>query len=75
MALDFLGDLSTKKATTIGSKPMNITKAVGKKTADKLLAHFKSVKKIKEASVEELTELVGEKIAIKLKELKIKLQL
>ncbi|TXH30219.1 MAG: excinuclease ABC subunit C [Cyclobacteriaceae bacterium] len=40
---------------------------IGKKTADKLLAHFKSVKKIKEASVEELTELVGEKIAIKVK--------
>jgi len=40
---------------------------IGKKTADKLLAHFKSVKKIKEASVEELTELVGEKIALKLK--------
>jgi len=45
---------------------------IGKKTADKLLAHFKSVKKIKEASIEELTELVGEKIAIKLKEVKIK---
>jgi len=43
---------------------------IGKKTADKLLAHFKSVKKIKEASIEELTELVGEKIALKLKELK-----
>ncbi len=41
---------------------------IGKKTADKLLAHFKSVKKIKEASVEELTELVGAKIALKLKE-------
>lgn len=40
---------------------------IGKKTADKLLAHFKSVKKIKEASLEELTELVGEKIALKLK--------
>lgn len=40
---------------------------IGKKTADKLLAHFKSVKKIKEASVEELTVLVGEKIALKLK--------
>ncbi|MBX2900886.1 MAG: excinuclease ABC subunit UvrC [Cyclobacteriaceae bacterium] len=40
---------------------------IGKKTADKLLAHFKSVKKIKEASLEELTELVGEKIAEKLK--------
>ncbi len=44
---------------------------IGKKTADKLLAHFKSVKKIKEATVEELTELVGEKIALKLKELKV----
>lgn len=44
---------------------------IGKKTADKLLAHFKSVKKIKEASVEELTELVGEKIALKLKESKV----
>jgi excinuclease ABC subunit C len=43
---------------------------IGKKTADKLLAHFKSVKKIKEASVEELTQLVGEKIALKLKEFK-----
>ncbi|MBN8652349.1 MAG: excinuclease ABC subunit C [Cytophagales bacterium] len=44
---------------------------IGKKTADKLLAHFKSVKKIKEASVEELTELVGEKIARKLKDFKV----
>lgn len=44
---------------------------IGKKTADKLLAHFKSVKKIKEASAEELTELVGEKIARKLKEFKV----
>lgn len=44
---------------------------IGKKTADKLLAHFKSVKKIKEASIEELTELVGEKIARKLKEFKV----
>jgi excinuclease ABC subunit C len=43
---------------------------IGKKTADKLLAHFKSVKKIKEASLEALTELVGEKTALKLKELK-----
>jgi len=43
---------------------------IGKKTADKLLAHFKSVKKIKEASVEELTQLVGERIALKLKGLK-----
>lgn len=41
---------------------------IGKKTADKLLAHFKSVKKIREASVEELTELVGKNIAEKIKQ-------
>lgn len=41
---------------------------VGKKTADKLLAHFKSVKKIKEATLEELTGIVGEKVARKIQE-------
>jgi len=40
---------------------------IGKKTADKLLAHFKSLKKIKEASKEELAELIGEKAAEKIK--------
>lgn len=39
---------------------------IGKKTADKLLAHFKSVKKIKAASREELVELIGEKAAEKI---------
>jgi excinuclease ABC subunit C len=34
-------------------------KGIGRQTADKLLRHFKSVKKIKEASMEELTSLVG----------------
>jgi len=42
---------------------------IGKKTADKLLAHFKSVKKIKGASLEELTEVAGKSAAIKIKEL------
>lgn len=36
---------------------------IGKKTADKLLAHFKSFKKIKEASEEELIAIAGEKVA------------
>jgi excinuclease ABC subunit C len=36
---------------------------IGKKTADKLLAHFKSFKKIKEASEEELISVAGEKVA------------
>lgn len=42
---------------------------VGKQTATKLLLHFKSLKKIKEASLDELKELVGEKLAEKIKEL------
>lgn len=41
---------------------------IGKQTTTKLLLHFKSLKKIKEASFEELKELVGEKIAMKLKQ-------
>ncbi|MFM8742291.1 MAG: helix-hairpin-helix domain-containing protein, partial [Cytophagales bacterium] len=41
---------------------------IGKKTADKLLAHFKSIKKIKEASEEELTAVAGEKVAIAIKQ-------
>jgi excinuclease ABC subunit C len=39
---------------------------IGKKTADKLLAHFKSVKKVKEANREELVSLIGEKAADKI---------
>jgi excinuclease ABC subunit C len=34
-------------------------KGIGRQTADKLLRHFKSLKKIREASLEELTTLVG----------------
>ena len=41
---------------------------IGKKTADKLLTHFKSFKKIKEAELEELVSLVGEKAAKAIKE-------
>ncbi|MGC4023105.1 MAG: excinuclease ABC subunit UvrC [Cyclobacteriaceae bacterium] len=39
---------------------------IGKKTADKLLGHFKSVKKIKEASLEELTKIIGKTAAEKI---------
>ncbi len=39
---------------------------IGKKTADKLLAHFKSFKKIKEASLEDLKQVVGEVAAQKI---------
>lgn len=41
---------------------------IGKKTADKLLAHFKSFKKIKEASLQELTDVVGENNAKRIAE-------
>jgi len=34
-------------------------KGIGKHTADKLLRHFKSVKKIKEAPIEELSKIIG----------------
>jgi excinuclease ABC subunit C len=42
---------------------------IGKKTTDKLLSHFKSVKKIKNASLEELTEIAGKSAAEKIKKL------
>ncbi len=41
---------------------------IGKKTADKLLKHFKSFKKIKEAELAELESLVGENAAKAIKE-------
>jgi excinuclease ABC subunit C len=41
---------------------------IGKKTADKLLAHFKSWKKIKDASAEELSGVVGKNAAEKIVE-------
>ncbi len=40
---------------------------IGKKTAAKLLKHFKGVSKIREASVDEVTEVVGKDRANKLK--------
>ena len=43
---------------------------IGKKTADLLLKHFKSWKKIQEAPAEELIKLVGEKRTRLIKEQK-----
>lgn len=43
---------------------------IGKKTADKLLAHFKSFKKIKEASFEELEKVAGKTAAKQILSLK-----
>lgn len=41
---------------------------VGKKTAEKLLKHFKGVTKIREASLDEVAEIVGKDRAAKLKD-------
>ncbi|MEX0968390.1 MAG: excinuclease ABC subunit UvrC [Bacteroidia bacterium] len=41
---------------------------VGKATAQKLLSHFKSIKKIKEANLEDLQKVVGKKMAARIKE-------
>jgi excinuclease ABC subunit C len=43
---------------------------IGKKTAEKLLRHFKSVKKINDAPLEEIEKVVGRKKAEQLKGLK-----
>jgi excinuclease ABC subunit C len=43
---------------------------IGKKTAEKLLRHFRSVKKIKEASLEEIEKIIGRKKAQQFKEVK-----
>ncbi|HYF68066.1 MAG TPA: excinuclease ABC subunit UvrC [Ohtaekwangia sp.] len=43
---------------------------IGKKTAEKLLRHFRSVKKIKEASLDEIEQIVGRKKAEQLTQLK-----
>ena len=48
------GSLTTEMETTSG---------IGKKTLEKLLSRFKSWKKIKEASMEELAEVIGNKKA------------
>jgi excinuclease ABC subunit C len=56
-----------KRSKVSLSTELDSIPGIGRKTTDKLLSHFKSVKKIKEASVEELTALVGKSIAGKIK--------
>ena len=41
---------------------------IGKKTAAKLLKHYKGVKKIRESSVDEIAEVVGTDKATKIKQ-------
>jgi len=55
-AITFHRDLRSKQA--LGSSLTDI-EGIGPETAEKLLKQFKSVKKIKEASVESLEALIG----------------
>lgn len=58
-------NIRSKKA--LGTELTNID-GIGQVTANKLLTHFKSVKKVKEAEGEELVRLVGLKLAKRLKD-------
>jgi excinuclease ABC subunit C len=70
-AVTFHRQVRSKNA--IGSKLTEI-EGIGENTAEKLLSKFKSLKKIREAPLEEITEIVGkdkgEKVYNALKEKK-----
>ena len=63
-AITFHRDKRSKKAITT---ELDQIEGIGTKLADKLLGHFKSVKKISEAQEEELARLVGQKKAINIR--------
>ena len=64
-AITFHRDLRSKNS--LGTELTDI-QGIGKLTAEKLLQHFRSVKKIKVASVEELEAVVGKNATKKLKD-------
>ena len=53
-----ISEITGFSAATI-SNALNNKKGVGKETKKKLLSHFKSVKRIKEAREEEIASVVG----------------
>ena len=55
-AITFHRDKRSKRQT---ASALDTIKGIGPKTKDALLAHFKSVKRIKEASIEEIEAIVG----------------
>ena len=55
-----------RSKSSLNSELENI-EGVGKKTAEKLLSKFKSVKRIREASDSDLIDTVGKKLAINIK--------
>lgn len=62
-AINFHRDQRSKDFT---STEITDIPGVGEKTAEKLLKHFKSVKKLKEANLKEVTSVVGVSMAYKL---------
>ena len=59
-AISFHRDIRSKN---FAKTELNSIPGIGEKTAQKLLSHFGSVKKIKESTREEIESLAGEKIA------------
>jgi excinuclease ABC subunit C len=59
-----------KRSKTQLTTELEGLEGIGKKTAEKLLRHFRSVKKIKDASIDELEKVVGRKKAEQLVSLK-----
>ena len=59
-AITFHRDKRSKRQT---ASVLDTIKGIGPKTKDALLAHFKSVKRIKEASLEEIETVVGKRKA------------
>ena len=64
-AITFHRDKRSKRQT---ASALDIIKGIGPKTKEALLTHFKSVKRIKEASTEELEAIVGKAKAKAVKE-------
>lgn len=57
-----------KRSKVNSSSSLEEIEGLGKKTAEKLIRHFKSLKKVKAASLEELSALVGNSLAEKIKQ-------
>ncbi len=57
----------TKRSQNFTQTELTEIPGVGEKTAQKLLSHFGSVKRVKEVSLTDLAEIVGDKAATKVK--------
>jgi len=57
-----------KRSKAFINTEMNELKGIGKQSIEKLLSHFKSVKKIKAASFENLEKIVGKSKALLIKQ-------